>query len=135
MFPPDTKILLAEDMNSIREILIEALESIGFKNIVSCKDGADAWELIQNTTPAFELIVADLNMPVSSGLDLLTRIRASEVHKHLPFLMISEVCDQKTIMNTIKCGADYYLMKPIQAADLPEKLKIIFNKRIGTQKP
>lgn len=133
MFPPNTKILLVEDMTSIREMIVEIFHSIGYKNIIASKDGADAWEMIQNASPPFELIVSDMNMPVSSGLDLLVRIRGSDAHRHLPFMMISEVSDQKKIMSVMKSGADYFLVKPVLAPDLPTKLKIVYDKKNGAR--
>lgn len=131
MFPPDARILVADDMNSVREVIIEMFNAIGFNDIVQCKDGAEAWEQIQNSNPPISLVVSDLNMPNSSGLDLLLRIRSSEQHKNLPFLMMSAVSEQKNIISSMKAGADYYLVKPFQMADLVSKLKIIFEKRNG----
>jgi two-component system chemotaxis response regulator CheY len=131
MFPPTTRILLVEDMASIREIMIETFHSIGFKNIVTCKDGAEAWEQLQNASPPFELVVSDMNMPVSSGLDLLARIRSAERFQNLPFMMISEVSDQSKIIAAIKSGADYYLVKPVEEVSLNVNLKKIFDKRNG----
>jgi len=125
----DSKILIAEDMTSVREVLIETFNAIGYNHIVGCKDGADAWEKIQNESPPFQLIVSDLNMPDSNGMDLLIRIRTSDRYKNLPFLMISEMSDQSHIMNAMKSGADYYLVKPIKAPELASKLKIIHQKR------
>ena len=133
MFPPDTKILLAEDMSSVRDVLIETFNSIGFKNITSCKDGADAWEQMQDSSHPIDLIVSDMNMPNSNGLDLLKRVRSTSRFKNLPFLMISESADQEIILNAMKLGADYFLIKPFNGPELSIKLKKIYDIKIGSK--
>ncbi len=120
-------------MASVREVIIEIFNSIGYIHLTPCKDGAEAWEKIQNQDPPFDLIVSDCQMPNSSGLDLLLRIRSSEIFKSTPFLMISTVSEQENILGAIKAGADYYLVKPFKAPELAAKLKIIYDKRNGVK--
>lgn len=134
MFPRESRILLAEDMSSVREIVVETFYVLGFDNIVECKDGAEAWEKIQNDPQGFSLVVSDFRMPNSNGMDLLIRIRASEKFKNLPFLMISSQSDKVNILSAISAGADHYLVKPFEAMDLLDKLKVIHEKRYGAHK-
>ncbi len=131
MFPADSKILIVEDMNSIREYLVSLVQDLGFTKIHDCKDGADAWEKIQQQKAPFELIISDLNMPKSSGLDLLNRLRSSAVYKNTPFIMISSKSDTKSIVSTIQAGADHFIVKPVSKIELMEKLKIVFDRKSG----
>jgi two-component system chemotaxis response regulator CheY len=134
MFPADSKILIVEDMNSIREYLVSLIKDLGFSRIHDCKDGADAWERIQEQKAPFELIICDLNMPKSSGLDLLNRLRSSAVYKQTPFIMISSKSDTKSIVSTIQAGADHFIVKPVTKAELHEKLKMVFERKSGALK-
>jgi len=129
MFPADSKILLVEDMNSIREYLSSLLQELGFSKIHSCKDGADAWEKVQEQKAPFELIISDLNMPKSSGMDLLARLRSSAVYKNTPFIMISSKSDTKSIVSAIQAGADHFIVKPVSKLELNDKLKLVYEKR------
>jgi two-component system chemotaxis response regulator CheY len=131
MFPSDSKILVVEDMNSIREFLTVILQDLGFTKVHSCKDGADAWEKIQEQKAPFELIISDLNMPKSSGMDLLNRLRSSAIYKQTPFIMISSKSDTKSIVSAIQAGADHYIVKPISKNELQDKLKIVYDKKNG----
>jgi two-component system chemotaxis response regulator CheY len=134
MFPADSKILVVEDMNSIREYLVSLMKELGFSKIHDCKDGADAWEKIQAQKAPFELIISDLNMPKSSGLDLLTRLRSSAVYKTTPFIMISSKSDTKSIVSAIQAGADHFIVKPVSRLELQEKLKTVFERKSGANR-
>lgn len=131
MFPAESKILVAEDMNSFREVITELLQSLGFNNIKACKNGSQAWELIENEEPGFDLVISDAQMPHSSGVDLLKRIRSSQRYQGLPFLMISAHSEEKNVVAAVKAGADYYLVKPFKAEELAAKLQIIFDRKAG----
>jgi two-component system chemotaxis response regulator CheY len=132
MFPPETRILIVEDMSSVREVIVEMCNALGFKNVTGSSDGANAWQTIQNAPEEFGIIISDLNMPKGSGMDLLIRLRAAERFKKTIFLMISAAFDEQNIVRAIKNGADHYLVKPFNAHDLGEKLKIVYQKRAGT---
>jgi len=129
MFPPDSKILLVDDMISVRTVIADMLGSLGFQNILVASNGADAWEAIQNGEPPFDLVISDLNMPKTNGMDLLIRLRAADRFKALPFLMMSAAFDEQSILKAIKSGADHYLVKPFNPEDLALKLKLIFDKK------
>jgi two-component system chemotaxis response regulator CheY len=133
MFPPDTKILIVEDMNSIREAVVSLFRGLGFEKVHDCKDGAEAWEKMQTQGAPFELVICDLNMPNSNGMDLLNRIRASKKFKDTCFIMISSQSDQKKIVAAIQAGADYFVIKPLRKTDFAEKLKLVHERKFGSK--
>lgn len=118
-------------MSSVREVIIEMCNSLGFNDVTGASDGASAWQAIQNAAAEFDIIISDLNMPKGSGMDLLLRLRASERFKKTCFLMVSAAFDEQSILKAVKSGADHYLVKPFNAHDLGQKLKVVFNKRMG----
>ena len=80
MFPPETRILIADDMPTIRELVKNQLKNLGYKNVIEASDGEAAMNIvISNTTVGtpIGLIISDWNMPKMSGLDFLKQIRAS----------------------------------------------------------
>lgn len=125
------KILVIDDMSTMRKIIKKMLNEIGFTNLAEADDGATAWPMIQeahaNGEP-YEFIVSDWNMPKMSGLDLLKNVRASEEFKTLPFLMITAEAEQGNVVIAVKAGVSNFIVKPFSASTLKEKIDKIFNK-------
>lgn len=126
----DMKILVIDDMATMRKIIKNMLGQIGFSNITQADDGATAWPIIEDAKASgepFEFIVSDWNMPQLSGLDLLKRIRAHEDYKTLPFLMITAEAEQGNVVIAVKAGVSNFICKPFSAQVLKEKIAKIFN--------
>jgi two-component system, chemotaxis family, chemotaxis protein CheY len=66
MFPPDIKILVVDDMKTMRKIVMKCLTEIGYTNIHEADDGSTAWTAIEQSVASndpFKLIISDWNMP------------------------------------------------------------------------
>jgi len=125
----DMKILVIDDMATMRKIIKNMLGQIGFKNITEADDGATAWPMIQEALAGpepYEFIVSDWNMPQMSGLDLLKKVRETEELKKLPFLMITAEAEQGNVVIAVKAGVSNFIVKPFSAAVLKEKIEKIF---------
>lgn len=125
------KVLVIDDMATMRKIIKNMLGQIGFKNLHEADDGATAWPMIQEAHASgepFEFIVSDWNMPQMTGLDLLKNIRESDNFKHLPFLMITAEAEQGNVVIAVKAGVSNFIVKPFSAQVLKEKIDKIFNK-------
>ncbi len=125
----DIKILVVDDMSTMRKIIKNMLGQIGFTNIAEADDGATAWPMIENAikegTP-YEFIVSDWNMPQMSGLDLLKKVRSTSGLEKLPFLMITAEAEQGNVVIAVKAGVSNFIVKPFSAAVLKEKIDKIF---------
>jgi two-component system chemotaxis response regulator CheY len=123
------KILVVDDMATMRKIIKNMLSQIGFKDISEADDGAKAWPMIQKATEAgtpYEFIVSDWNMPEMDGLALLKHLRDSDLYKNLPFLMITAEAEQGNVVIAVKAGVSNFIVKPFSAAVLKEKIEKIF---------
>jgi two-component system chemotaxis response regulator CheY len=123
------KILVIDDMATMRKIIKNMLGQIGFTNITEADDGATAWPMIQeamNSDEPYEFIVSDWNMPQMSGLDLLKNVRDTEELKKLPFLMITAEAEQGNVVIAVKAGVSNFIVKPFSAQVLKEKIDKIF---------
>jgi two-component system chemotaxis response regulator CheY len=130
-FKPGMKVLVVDDMSTMRKIIKNMLTQIGFTNITEADDGATAWPKIEEAHEAgipYEFIVSDWNMPGLSGLELLKRLRADEKYKNLPFLMITAEAEQSNVVIAVKAGVSNFIVKPFSAQVLKEKIDKIFNK-------
>lgn len=119
------KILIVDDLPTVRMILREMLGQLGFQNIFEAEDGDHAWNLIQEALKedqAFELILSDWNMPGVSGVDLLRQIRGMPVTQNLPVLMITAEGDQAHFTQATLAGVNGYIVKPFELDQLREKL-------------
>ena len=124
------KILVIDDMATMRKIIKNMLGQIGFTNITEADDGSTALPMIESASTSgepYEFIVSDWNMPQLSGLDLLKKLRADDRYKALPFLMITAEAEQGNVVIAVKAGVSNFIVKPFSAAVLKEKIDKIFN--------
>ncbi len=131
MFDLSTKVLIVDDMMTMRKLVGKVCKEIGFTDMVEAGDGIQAWEKIQNSAPPIGLIISDWNMPNCSGLDLVKRIRADSRFGKTPFLMVTAEAEQHQVIEALKAGVDNYVVKPFNAPTLIEKLEAIHKKRSG----
>ena len=78
-FDPKMKILIVDDMNTMRKIIKGMLTKLGCDNLTEADDGIPAWEAIQEAQKQgkpFQFIISDWNMPGMTGIDLLKNFRS-----------------------------------------------------------
>lgn len=127
----DMKVLVVDDMSTMRKIIKNMLMQIGFTNISEADDGATAWPMITGAIEGgvpYEFIVSDWNMPQMSGLDLLKNVRSTPGLEKLPFLMITAEAEQGNVVIAVKAGVSNFIVKPFSPQVLKEKIEKIFNK-------
>ena len=129
MFKPEAKILVIDDMRTMRKIVQKSLNDMGFKNITEAADGTEGWTQISVAKPKFDLVISDWNMPNCSGLDLLKRVRADGNHKSTPFVLLTAESEASQVIEALKAGVDDYLVKPFNTVSLQSKLENVFKKR------
>ena len=131
MFDLSTKVLIVDDMMTMRKLVGKICKELGFTNLVEASDGVQAWEVIQTANPPVGLIISDWNMPNCSGLDLCKRLRMDSRFGKTPFLMVTAEAEQHQVVEALKAGVDNYVVKPFTAQILTDKLEGIHKKRGG----
>ena len=104
MFDENTKVLIVDDMLTMRKIVKKTCASIGLTNTVEAKDGQLAWDVINDAEQGIQLVISDWNMPNCSGLDLLKRVRGDSRFKELPFMLVTAESEQSQIVEAIQAG-------------------------------
>lgn len=126
MIDTSLKVLVVDDMSTMRRIIKNVLKQIGFSDMVEAENGQDALNKLKAGDIGF--IVSDWNMPVMQGIDLLRAVRADAELKHLPFLMVTAEAQKDNIIEAVQAGVSNYVVKPFTAEALQEKLEKIFAK-------
>ena len=114
------RILVVDDFQTMRRIVINLLRQLGFTNVTEADDGSTAWEKMD--AEKIDLVVSDWNMPIMSGLELLKKTRASEKYKQVPFIMVTAEGKRENVVAAVQAGVSNYIVKPFNAATLKEKL-------------
>ena len=128
-FNPKMRILVVDDMNTMRKIIKGMLQKMGCDNITEADDGNPAWSLIQEAHAAgrpFEFIISDWNMPGMTGIDLLKNVRSKDEFKKVPFLMVTAEAEQSNVVIAVKAGVSNYIIKPFNPETLKGKIDKIF---------
>ncbi|QFF97459.1 response regulator [Psychrobacillus glaciei] len=118
------QILLAEDEEVLRMLIVDTLEDENYK-VDEAVDGGDAMDFLQNNH--YDLVILDYMMPVYTGLEVVEKIRSAETNEHTKILILSaksQAYEQKQIMET---GADYFMAKPFSPLKLLELVEDILN--------
>jgi two-component system, chemotaxis family, chemotaxis protein CheY len=126
MMDTSVKVLVVDDMSTMRRIVKNVLRQIGFSDIVEAENGQEALGKLKSGD--FGLVVSDWNMPVMQGIDLLRAVRADPTLKALPFLMVTAEAQKENIIEAVQAGVSNYIVKPFTAEALQEKLEKIFSK-------
>ena len=124
MIDTSIKVLVVDDMSTMRRILKNVLKQIGFSNLVEAENGQDALNKLK--VGDIGLIVSDWNMPIMQGIELLRTVRADAELKHLPFLMVTAEGQKENIIEAVQAGVSNYVVKPFTAEALQGKLEKIF---------
>jgi len=120
----DLRILAIDDSSEARAILKHLLRKVGFTNIVDASDGIQALKILNDAhgESEIELILADWNMPLLNGFDLLRKIRADVRFESIPFIMVTALNEKDQVLLALKTGASNYLLKPISSDSLIKKI-------------
>jgi two-component system chemotaxis response regulator CheY len=114
------RILVVEDSVSMRSFVRSALESDSRSSagldVVEASSGFEALRLLPRGP--YDLVITDINMPDINGLELISFIRRSELHKKTPVLIISTQSSERDRARGLSLGANGYLIKPFSPEDL-----------------
>lgn len=115
-----TVVMLVDDDEGARESLTELLQETGYA-VLQAENGAAAWRLLQEVDGKCDVIVLDLMMPTMNGWDFRRKQRADPRFAEIPVLLMSSGAHIASVSAELKAAG--YLSKPVEIADLREKLR------------
>ena len=107
-------ILMAEDNKAVQGIISNVLLDTGDYKVQIASDGQEALDILNKTN--IDIVLSDLDMPVLDGYELLSTMRTSPNHAHIPFIMMTA----NDVPYHIPIQG--FLRKPFQIDDLLEEV-------------
>ncbi|QEG02129.1 Sensor protein ZraS [Stieleria maiorica] len=114
------KILVADDSAMMRHVLVESLKQWDYE-IVATENGAEAWQRFQQEH--FPLVLSDWMMPEMDGLELVTRIRASQSAEYTYIILLTAKSEKEDLVHAMEAGADDFLIKPCDSEELRVRVR------------
>lgn len=118
------KILIAEDDQDIRELVVLTLQFNGF-DVTSVENGALAVEAAQENQ--FDLILMDVRMPRMTGYEACRRLKEIDSTKDVPVIFLSAKGQETEIQTGLSVGASQYILKPFAPDELIGTIKRVLN--------
>ncbi len=105
---PHYRVLLVDDTPTTRVLQKSILESAGYE-VLMAVDGIDAWAVL--LSEQIDLVITDVDMPRKDGFALTHDIRQSEVHRHLPIILVTGRGTDSDKRRGADAGANAYIVK------------------------
>lgn len=128
MFDPKTRILILDDMMTMRKVVGKTLKDLGFTDVQEGADGKIGWDLLSAAQPPIQLVISDWNMPNCTGLELLKKVRGDERFAKLPFILLTAEAEAHQVKEALIQGVTNYVIKPFTGEILRQKLEQAYKK-------
>ena len=115
-------ILVVEDNESIRELMIAIFSDTGYE-IYQARDGKEALKMVSKHNP--DVVLLDIQLPEINGFDVCESIKCNQVSLHTKILMISSQSQKFDLQKAKEVGADGYIIKPFRPNTLIEKVEAL----------
>ena len=113
------KILVAEDEPIMLKTIELRLKKDGYE-VITTTDGHQALEQIEAHDP--DLIITDIMMPYSSGLEIVSKVNGGTGRK-VPVIILSAMGQENVVLDAFNLGADDYITKPFSPNELSMRVK------------
>lgn len=121
----DVRFLVVEDSPTMRQLITISLNRIPNAKVVEASDGASALKKMKDED--FDLIIADINMPLIDGLKLVSIVRSNPATQTVPIVIVTTEGSQHDRDKGLALGANAYLAKPIQTNELLRVVEDLLN--------
>ena len=122
----DLSILVVDDSATMRRIIINSLNKLGYSQVIEAADGKDGLGKLYSESVNF--IITDWNMPEMNGMEFVTAVKKDDSLNKIPILMVTTRSLKDDVVNALKSGVDNYVVKPFTPDVLKEKMDAVLNK-------
>lgn len=114
------KILISDDEMIMLKIIELRLKKDGHEVIVT-SNGKEAIEQIKLHDP--DMIIADIMMPFTSGLEIVSMVKQNHLQRNVPIIILSAMGQENVVLEAFNLGADDYITKPFSPNELSMRVK------------
>ncbi|MEO8085297.1 MAG: response regulator [Bacteroidota bacterium] len=125
-------ILLAEDDEDDQRFFLDALQELNpHVQCTVANNGVEVFNILLLKPPPPSLIFLDLNMPLMNGIECLNKLKATEIYRQIPVVILTTSNNRIHKEETEKLGADQYLIKANSFLALKEDLRKVIQNKLG----
>ena len=114
-------VMMVDDDPLVVELTQAFLEKAGYRRFVSTSDASAAIAMLLRELP--DVVLLDLNMPRVSGFELLDKMRADPVLKHIPAIVLTSEEGAEMRLKALDLGASDFLRKPVDPSELALRVR------------
>jgi len=122
---PNFKILVVEDEDAIRAMLMMILEQAGFMPIAAA-DAEEAQMALDNNGP--DLILLDWMLPGISGVEWARRLKKETIYREIPIILLTARGEEEDKVKGLEIGADDYVTKPFSPKELVARIRAVLRR-------
>lgn len=119
------EIFLVEDDESIRELVLYALNNGGHHGIGVC-DSTELWKLLADQTP--DLVMLDIMLPGDDGFRILEQLKSTPRTEAVPVIMLTAKVNEYDKVRALDAGADDYMTKPFGVMELLSRVRAVLRR-------
>jgi two-component system chemotaxis response regulator CheY len=116
------KFLVVDDSSTMRRIVVNSLQRIGFTDVVEAADGKEA---LDKYDASVKFVITDWNMPNMTGTELAKALR--DRGEQVPILMVTARSVREDIIEAMEAGVNNYIVKPFTPQILKEKIDALLS--------
>ncbi|MBN2169968.1 MAG: response regulator transcription factor [Candidatus Krumholzibacteriota bacterium] len=120
------RILIVDDDPQTLRMLSVSVEKAGYE-VMPAETGEEALRLAKEEGP--DLVVLDLVLPDSSGLEVCRELREAPETQGIPLIMVTALGEQSDKIYGLEVGADDYMVKPIDVPELLARIRALFRRQ------
>ncbi len=117
------RVLIIEDEVDYLNIASQILEKEDF-SVVTAVTGAEGLKELEKEVP--DLVLLDIGLPDTSGLDILKRLRGEEKTSKIPVVLFTIRSELNQVAKALECGANDYILKPFDVVEFGKRIQAIF---------
>ncbi len=124
---PSLYVLLVDDMPVIVRMVTPIVESLG-KQLMYAQNPHQAFQMMHYYSKEIDLVLLDWHLPMMSGIEMLSRMKASSDLAHLTVIMLTSNTSKQAIAQAFSAGASHYLIKPYKPEELKSRIQDVYDK-------
>ncbi|MCW8088276.1 response regulator transcription factor [Sabulicella glaciei] len=124
LLDPEAHLLVVEDDGEMRQLVARLLREAGYR-VSLARDGREMWEVMESAAGEPDLVLLDVMLPGSSGLDLLRKLRE---RGRIPVMMLTARGEEMDRVLGLELGADDYVAKPFAPRELVARIRAVLRR-------